>query len=136
MPADCFFCSRPETEILAENDLAIAFLDKFPSNEGHTLIVPKRHVAGLFEATDEEMAGIWELLKEVKEKIDEQFAPDGYNVGVNVGEAAGQTVFHLHIHVIPRYKGDVPDPRGGIRRLKKSLVPWVEEEGTVIERGN
>lgn len=128
MTTDCIFCSIPETEILAENELALAFLDKFPSNEGHTLIVPKRHVANLFEATTEEMTSIWELLREVKRKLDERFAPDGYNVGVNVGEAAGQTVLHLHVHVIPRYQGDVPDPRGGIRRLKKSLVPWIEEE--------
>lgn len=128
MSVNCFFCSRPETEILAENELALAFLDKFPSNEGHTLIVPKRHVASLFDITSEEMAGCWELLLAVKTKLDERFAPDGYNIGVNVEEAAGQTVFHLHIHVIPRYKGDVPDPRGGIRRFKKSLVPWVEEE--------
>ncbi|MDI6881086.1 MAG: HIT family protein [Desulfitobacteriaceae bacterium] len=128
MTTDCIFCSIPETEILAENELALAFWDKFPSNEGHTLIVPKRHVASLFEATTEEMTSIWELLREVKRKLDERFAPDGYNVGVNVGEAAGQTVLHLHVHVIPRYQGDVPDPRGGIRRLKKSLVPWIEEE--------
>ena len=128
MTTDCIFCSIPETEILAENKLALAFLDKFPSNGGHTLIVPKRHVASLFEATTEEMTSIWELLREVKRKLDERFAPDGYNVGVNVGEAAGQTVLHLHVHVIPRYQGDVPDPRGGIRRLKKSLVPWIEEE--------
>jgi Diadenosine tetraphosphate (Ap4A) hydrolase and other HIT family hydrolases len=96
---------------------------------GHTLIVPKRHVASLFEITTEEMSSCWELLHAVKSRLDERFAPDGFNVGVNVGEAAGQTVFHLHIHVIPRYKGDVPDPRGGIRRFKKSLVPWIEEEG-------
>ncbi len=128
MTTDCIFCSIPETEILAENELALAFWDKFPSNEGHTIIVPKRHVASLFEATTEEMTSIWELLREVKRKLDERFAPDGYNVGVNVGEAAGQTVLHLHVHVIPRYQGDVPDPRGGIRRLKKSLVPWIEEE--------
>ena len=128
MTTDCIFCSIPETEILAENKLALAFLDKFPSNGGHTLIVPKRHVASLFEATTEEMTSIWELLREVKRKLDERFAPGGYNVGVNVGEAAGQTVLHLHVHVIPRYQGDVPDPRGGIRRLKKSLVPWIEEE--------
>lgn len=127
MTTDCIFCSIPETEILAQNELALAFLDKFPSNEGHTLIVPKRHVASLFDVTTVEMTSIWELLSEVKRQLDGRFAPDGYNVGVNVGEAAGQTVLHLHVHVIPRYQGDVPDPRGGIRRLKKSLVPWIVE---------
>ncbi|KLU59934.1 AP-4-A phosphorylase [Peptococcaceae bacterium CEB3] len=127
MPSDCIFCSQPQTEVLAENKLAQAFLDRYPLNHGHTLIVPKRHFASLFDATDEEMFGILELLHEVKKKLDQRFAPDGYNVGVNVGEAAGQTVFHLHVHVIPRYLGDVPDPRGGIRRIKKSLVPWAGE---------
>lgn len=130
MQADCIFCSLAETEILAENELALAFLDKFPSNEGHTLIIPKRHVASLFEATAEEMACIGKLMHVVKQKLDERLTPDGYNVGVNVGEAAGQTVMHMHVHLIPRYWGDVPDPRGGIRRFKKSLVPWVVEEGS------
>lgn len=123
----CLFCALPETEIIAENELARAFYDKFPVNEGHALIVPKRHVATLFDATLEELAAINHLLFEVKAKLDQKFQPDGYNVGVNVGLAAGQTVFHLHYHVIPRYVGDVEDPRGGIRRIKKSLVPYAAE---------
>ncbi|MDR3587263.1 MAG: HIT family protein [Desulfosporosinus sp.] len=102
----CVFCTLPETEILAENELAKAFFDKYPVSAGHVLIIPKRHVANLFEATPEEMASIGGLLRRVKEQIDEQFHPDGYNVGVNVGDVAGQTVFHLHVHVIPRYRGD------------------------------
>ena len=73
------------------------------------------------------MDAITRLIIEVKDKLDQQFHPDGYNIGVNVGSAAGQTIFHLHVHVIPRYLGDVPDPRGGIRRIKKSLVPYLEE---------
>lgn len=67
---------------------------------------------------------LWKLIEEVKKELDSRFHPDGYNVGVNVGAAAGQTVFHLHVHVIPRYNGDVQDPRGGIRKIKKSLVPY------------
>ena len=107
--------------------MAVALYDKYPVNRGHVLVVPKRHVETYFEATLEEMDAITRLIIEVKGKLDQQFHPDGYNIGVNVGSAAGQTIFHLHVHVIPRYSGDVPDPRGGIRRIKKSLVPYREE---------
>jgi len=121
---ECIFCTLPKTDILVENELALAFFDKFPVNEGHVLIIPKRHVASLFDATREEIMDIWALLGNVKEMLDKRFHPDGYNVGINVGAAAGQTVFHMHVHVIPRYQGDVPDPRGGVRKIKKCLVPY------------
>ncbi|SPF47803.1 HIT domain protein [Candidatus Desulfosporosinus infrequens] len=104
--SECVFCSLPATVILAENELAKAFFDKFPVSVGHVLIITKRHVKNIFEATPEEMASIGGLLRRVKEHLDEQYHPDGYNIGVNVGDAAGQTVFHLHVHVIPRYRGD------------------------------
>jgi diadenosine tetraphosphate (Ap4A) HIT family hydrolase len=123
----CPFCSQLETEVIAENELTKAFFDKFPVNTGHVLIIPKRHFADLFEATREEMKALTELLFEVKRSLQDRYNPDGYNVGVNVGAAAGQTIFHLHIHVIPRYHGDVEDPRGGIRKLKPSIVPYLEE---------
>ena len=123
----CIFCNIPSEQIIAENDLAVALYDKYPVNRGHVLVVPKRHVETYFEATLEEMDAITRLVIEVKNKLDQQFHPDGYNIGVNVGTAAGQTIFHLHVHVIPRYSGDVPDPREGIRRIKKSLVPYLEE---------
>ena len=84
---------------------------------GHTLVVPFREVPTWFEATQEEQAAILELVDRVKEQLDAELHPDGYNVGFNVGEAAGQTVMHLHVHVIPRYRGDVPDPRGGVRHV-------------------
>jgi len=124
---NCVFCSLDGREIIAQNHLAIAFYDLYPVNQGHTLIVPRRHVEQLFEATFEELDAINRLVFEVKELLEDKYTPDGYNVGVNVGRAAGQTIFHLHIHVIPRYKGDVEDPRGGIRKLKKSLVPYKKE---------
>ncbi|MDR3601739.1 MAG: HIT family protein [Desulfosporosinus sp.] len=108
---ECVFCTLLETEILAEDELARAFFDKYPVSAGHVLIVPKRHVVSLFDATKEEMASIGNLLRKVKEQLDEQFHPDGYNIGVNVGEAAGQTVLHLHVHVIPRYEGDAGSVR-------------------------
>ena len=86
-------------------------------NKGHILSVPQRHISSYFEATPEEVLAIDELISRVKTIFDKRYKPDGCNVGVNVGAAAGQTVFHLHVHVIPRYQGDVPDPRGGIRRI-------------------
>lgn len=125
--SECVFCTLPEIDILVRNEMALAFLDKFPVNEGHVLIVPERHVASLFDLTQEEVLGIWKLVGEVKEVLNIRFHPAGYNVGVNIGAAAGQTIFHLHVHIIPRYDGDVSDPRGGIRKIKKSLVPYAGE---------
>ncbi len=123
----CIFCNLPKEKVIAENDLALAFYDAYPVNEGHVLIIPKRHVETYFDATQDEKNAISLLLARATEKLDERFHPDGYNIGVNVGAAAGQTIFHIHVHLIPRYAGDVPDPRGGVRKIKKSLVPYAEE---------
>ena len=120
----CVFCENNNREIIAENDLAKAFYDHFPVNEGHVLVIPRRHIETFFDALPEELAAISALIFEVKEILQAKYRPDGYNIGVNVGVAAGQTVFHLHFHVIPRYSGDVEDPRGGVRNFKKSLVPY------------
>ena len=110
----CIFCeNRPET--LFENELAVAFYDNFPVSPGHTLIIPKRHMASYFELTAAERTAIQALLEQAKRSLDEKFSPTGYNVGVNVGEDAGQSVFHCHIHLIPRYHGDVESPKGGVR---------------------
>ena len=124
---ECVFCNIPEDQVIAQNGLALAFFDRYPVNRGHVLIIPRRHVATYFDATPDETKAIANLLAEVKEQLDAQFAPDGYNIGVNVGAAAGQTIFHLHVHLIPRYVGDVADPRGGVRKIKKSLVPYAGE---------
>lgn len=124
----CIFCQIAEKAIICENDLAKAFYDNFPVNEGHTLVVPKRHVATYFEVTPAELAAVNELIFKVKDLLEEQYHPDGYNVGANVGEAAGQSVFHFHVHVIPRFVGDVKNPRGGIRKVKKNVVPYPLEE--------
>lgn len=121
---DCIFCNYNKSEIIAENKLAYAVLDKFPVNEGHSLIIPKRHFQSFFEASEEEVKAIYSLLHEVKEMLDVQYEPQGYNVGVNVGYHAGQTIMHLHIHLIPRYKNDVDNPRGGIRNIKSPLVRY------------
>ena len=111
---DCFFCGSPD--FIIENELAYARYDKnYPVNPGHCLIITRRHVAEYFQATAEEKTAIWALVDEMKTIIDDEYNPDGYNVGVNIGETAGQSVPHLHIHMIPRYKGDMEDPRGGVR---------------------
>jgi diadenosine tetraphosphate (Ap4A) HIT family hydrolase len=111
--SDCPFCGEPE--IIIENELAFAHYDTYPVSEGHCLLIPRRHFAEYFDATAREKTAIWELLDEVKPIIDQRFSPDGYNVGVNIGRAAGQSIPHLHIHVIPRYAGDVENPQGGVR---------------------
>ncbi len=100
---------------MAENDLAVAFADAFPLSLGHCLVVPRRHEADFLALTSQEQAAVWALVAPVRRSIEGDRVPDGYNIGINVGEAAGQTVVHAHLHVIPRYRGDVADPRGGIR---------------------
>lgn len=111
----CPFCDPLPEEIVAGNDLAYARADRYPVSPGHLLIVPYRHVPTYFEATDEERAALLDLVSRCRSLIEEAYHPDGYNIGINVGAAAGQTVPHLHVHLIPRYVGDVPDPRGGVR---------------------
>jgi diadenosine tetraphosphate (Ap4A) HIT family hydrolase len=112
---DCPFCQLEASRIVAENGQAIALRDSFPVNPGHTLVTARRHVASWFDATADERAALMDLVAEVKASLDRELHPAGYNIGINVGEAAGQTVMHLHIHVIPRFAGDVDDPRGGVR---------------------
>lgn len=112
---NCPFCNLDVSRLVAENDSALALRDGYPASPGHTLIVPKRHIATWFELDEQEQRGILELLKEVKAQLDEEMSPDGYNVGFNHGLSAGQTVMHFHLHVIPRYEGDVDDPTGGVR---------------------
>jgi superfamily II DNA or RNA helicase/diadenosine tetraphosphate (Ap4A) HIT family hydrolase/HKD family nuclease len=112
---DSPFLAIPVSEWLAANRSAFAFADRFPVSPGHSLVVPRRVITTWWEATDDERADILALVDEIKRQLDARFHPDGYNVGFNAGAAAGQTVAHLHVHVIPRYRGDVPDPRGGVR---------------------
>ncbi|MCQ2454011.1 MAG: HIT family protein [Clostridia bacterium] len=114
----CIFCDKVASgEALLQNELAIAFFDSFPVSRGHVLIIPRRHAETFFDLTDDELVAMKHLAFEVKALLDEQFHPDGYNIGLNCREAGGQTVFHCHMHVIPRYKGDVPDPTGGVRTI-------------------
>ena len=102
-------------QVVAESEVAVAFFDRFPVSRGHTLVVPKRVVASLFELDERERAAVWELVAVVRQRLAERHRPDGFNVGLNDGVAAGQTVMHAHVHVIPRYRGDRADPEGGVR---------------------
>lgn len=98
-----------------ENDIGFVVYDAFPVTEGHCLVVPKRVYSNYFDSTPEEVHGLHDLVFQTKQLLDEKFNPDSYNVGINCGEHAGQTVPHVHIHLIPRYKGDMENPRGGVR---------------------
>jgi diadenosine tetraphosphate (Ap4A) HIT family hydrolase len=113
---DCIFCQH-DRSILAQTELSYAFLDNFPVSNGHALVIPKRHVVSIWDLTTEEYTDAFDLVRQVKDVLQKKFEPQGFNVGVNCGEAAGQTVFHAHIHIIPRYTGDVPSPRGGVRNI-------------------
>lgn len=113
---DCPFCNLArKVELICETATMVAFYDGYPVSPGHALIIPKRHVASYFELTPHEIQAMQLVLAKVKLILDERFHPDGYNIGVNVNQAAGQSVFHVHMHLIPRYKGDVENPKGGVR---------------------
>ena len=102
-------------EIICETATCVAFFDGYPVSSGHALIVPKRHVSSYFDLTDHEREAMNVMLQYVKRVVDERFHPDGYNIGINVGQAAGQSVYHCHMYLIPRYAGDVENPKGGVR---------------------
>jgi len=112
----CLFCSNPRG-VTRRNELAYAARDTYPVSPGHSLIIPIRHCANFFDLTADEISACMELLAVERKTLDEEFSPDGYNVGVNVGMAAGQSIFHVHIHLIPRYAGDSPRPQGGVRQV-------------------
>ena len=111
----CPFCTLPADRILFSTPLALALRDAYPISPGHTLIIPRRHIASFFELAADERADLLTLLDQARARLDAEFHPDAYNIGINDGPAAGQTIGHLHIHLIPRYAGDQPDPRGGVR---------------------
>jgi diadenosine tetraphosphate (Ap4A) HIT family hydrolase len=133
--AVCPFCNQNESRVILTNTHALAIPDGFPVSPGHTLIIPRRHIASFFEASREEQTALLDLLAEVRESLlnppQPPFAkggslslPDGFNIGINDGAAAGQTVMHLHLHLIPRYAGDMPDPRGGVRWIFPDKAPY------------
>jgi diadenosine tetraphosphate (Ap4A) HIT family hydrolase len=111
----CPFCHLPSERIFLRYNSALAIFDAFPVSEGHALIIPTRHVESFFQTTAEERSDILILMDKVHDDLKDRFTPDSFNIGINDGVAAGQTVPHLHLHVIPRYLGDIQDPRGGVR---------------------
>jgi diadenosine tetraphosphate (Ap4A) HIT family hydrolase len=111
----CPFCQLSPERIAGGNECGLIVRDAYPVSPGHTLIIPKRHIGSFFELTPDERSALLALLDQAKAELQSSHEPQGYNIGINDGPAAGQTVLHLHIHLIPRYSGDLPDPRGGVR---------------------
>ena len=109
----CAFCAVKGA--ILENDLAYARFDRYPVTRGHLLLILRRHVVSYFDCAEEEKRALGELVEAGRRLLNERHSPDGFNVGINVGEAAGQTIMHVHVHLIPRYRGDTPNPRGGVR---------------------
>jgi len=124
MDRTCPFCTVDRSRVVDERALCFAIRDGFPISPGHTLIIPKRHVASFFDVSLEERNELMDLLQAVKQTLDAEVQPQGYNVGINDGIAAGQTVLHLHIHLIPRYNRDIEDPRGGVRWIFPSKAKY------------
>ena len=126
----CLFCDRADTEkhrIIVENELFYARWDNFPVTQGHAEIVPKRHIESFFELNAVELWHLYILILSVKVSIQETFHPDGFNIGINEGEAAARTIHHLHVHIIPRYKGDVLNPKGGVRNIISEKGDYTKE---------
>ncbi len=113
---DCVFCEQfDKNRIVYEDDTWIAVYDSYPVSKGHTLLIPKRHCETFFDLNDAETGSLVTTINIVKSVLEANFKPNGFNIGANCGKSAGQTVMHCHIHLIPRYDGDVEDPRGGVR---------------------
>jgi ATP adenylyltransferase len=116
MNSECLFCNIPQERIVLENDLAYAIRDGFPVTKMHSIIIPKRHIKDYFDLSKDELLACDHLIRSLKEEINNSDSSvNGFNIGMNAGESAGQTIFHCHIHLIPRRTGDVDNPRGGVR---------------------
>lgn len=115
LPNDCPFCNLRPDRIVLRNASGVLVRDGYPVSKGHSLVIPYQHAGSFFDLTEAERTDLLDLLDQAKQELDALHLPDGYNIGINDGAAAGQTVPHLHIHLIPRYQGDLPDPRGGVR---------------------
>lgn len=124
--SSCPFCPPPEDSIFLEHDGVACLWDAYPVTPGHALIIPQHHSGDWFELSEEDQLRLLQAADMAKEAIDDRYGPDGYNVGINSGTAAGQTVDHVHVHVIPRYAGDMEDPRGGVRHVIPSEGNYLE----------
>ena len=129
-PELCPFCTLPESRIVAENAHGLVIRDAYPVSPGHTLVIPKRHMCSFFELRPAERSDLLALLDQAREELQVSLHPDGFNIGINDGPAAGQTVPHLHIHLIPRFRGDQTDPRGGVRWIFPDKADyWSHRDG-------
>ncbi len=125
---ECRFCRANPNEPAIKGELCFARWDRHPANPGHMLVVPYRHFSDYFDATEAERREIWDVVQQARDLIVREHNPDGFNVGINIGRHAGQSIMHLHVHIIPRYEGDVENPKGGVRgvipqRQKYKLIP-------------
>jgi diadenosine tetraphosphate (Ap4A) HIT family hydrolase len=125
---DCPFCEPSQERVFYQDDLILCLWDAFPVSEGHALVITRRHVATWFDVSPQEQAAILGGIEISRQEIEKTRKPDGYNVGFNAGEAAGQTLFHMHVHVIPRLRGDVEDPRGGLRHVIPAKAAYWKPE--------
>ncbi len=133
---DCVFCNGAlANERIAESPRFLALADGYPVSPGHARIVPREHVVSLADLTADALGEAFGLLAKARTLIDAAYRPDAYNVGINDGRAAGRTVDHLHIHLIPRYEGDVPDPRGGVRLILPGPSPDLWSSATPASAG-
>ncbi len=112
---ECPFCKIEKSNLLLESEHSFAILDKYPVNNGHILVIPKRHEKDYFKLSIKEKEDLWNLVDKTNIYMTKIFKPDGVNIGINIEEVAGQTIMHCHLHLIPRYEGDTEDPRGGVR---------------------
>jgi diadenosine tetraphosphate (Ap4A) HIT family hydrolase len=126
---ECPFCRLEPAQVVLANAHALAVRDLYPISLGHSLIIPRHHVTSVFHLSPEELAGIWVMVREVRAHLQAEHRPNAFTIGVNDGTAAGQTICHGHVHVVPRYQGDVPDPRGGIRWVIPEKAPYWKELG-------
>jgi len=133
----CFFCDiqkQEDNNRIIDNQHFFARYDDFPINDGHCEIIPKDHIVSFFDLNQEQFISFFDLIKTVKEIIDNKFKPDGYNIGINEGRAAGRTQDHLHVHLIPRYIGDVEDPKYGIRNIIPNKADYIPEMKKIPSR--
>ena len=124
---NCIFCHL-DREILVQNELAVAVYDRFPVSPGHSLVLPRRHAVTIWDLTETEYDACFRLVRQLRPILESRHRPHGFNVGANCGSAAGQSVWHAHIHVIPRFPGDSPDPLGGVRHVIPRKAP--EKKGS------
>ena len=130
MPTTCLLCELHSEgkRIVYENKIFWSLLDKNPVSEGHSLIIPKRHLISFFELNENDLSYLFYAMQNTKKTIEERFHPDAYNIGINDGQSAGRTIHHLHVHLIPRYKGDVENPIGGVRNIIPGKGYWRAEK--------